>query len=394
MIDFSLTTEEQGVLDTVRAFVTKEVMPFESILLRRAIEGTDPSPGLTREEQRTLQAKGREVGLWGLDTPEELGGLNLPPHLRALIYLELGRTFVPFRPGGHVSSILLLANDQQKREYTIPAIEGLRTAECVAISEPGGGSDVRAMRTSAKRDGGDYVINGEKMWISNGGEADFIIVFARTTDDPGESGITCFIVDRSMGFTSKNIPLMGGQDLVAQLTFNNVRVPARNVLGEVNKGFNLLIDWVYENRLLLLSPRNVGACERLLQMAIEWSNQRKTFGKLLRERENIAFWVAESDMEIRAAKLLVLNGAWKATKGMDFRHEAYVAKTYVARVANQIADRVLQIHGGLGYAMELPIQRWYRDLRVERIYEGADEMNLAGMARNLFKGNIAPGQIF
>jgi acyl-CoA dehydrogenase len=394
MIDFSLTTEERGILDTVRAFVTKELVPFESILLRRGITGTDPSPGLTGEEQRGLQAKGREVGLWGLATPEEFGGLDLAPHVRALIYLELGRTFVPFKPGGNVMSILLLATEEQKREYTIPAIQGLRMGDCVAISEPGGGSDVRAMRTSARRDGDDFVINGEKMWITNGNEADFITLFARTTDDAGEPGVTGFIVDRNMGFTSKNIPLMGANDPVALLTFNDVRVPARNVLGEVNKGFRLLIDWVYENRLLLLSPRNVGACERLLEMAIEWSNQRKSFGKLLRERENIAFWIAESDIETRAAKLLVLNGAWKATMGMDYRHEAYVAKTYVARIANQIVDRVLQIHGGLGYAMELPIQRWYRDLRIERIYEGADEMNLVGIARNLFKGNIAPGQIF
>jgi acyl-CoA dehydrogenase len=392
MIDFSLTDEVVAILDTVKAFRLKVLMPYENILLQRAISGTDPSPTLTWEEQTALQQKGREIGLWGINTPEEFGGMPLSPLLQSMINMELGKTFVPYRVGGNAPSILFFANEEQKQEYTIPNVEGQRNGNAIAISEPSGGSDVSAMRTTAIRDGDDFIINGEKMWISNGSEVDFLVVFARTPREGDENGITGFIVDRAMGWTSSDIPLMGSEK-VALLNFNDVRVPARNVIGEVNGGFKLLIDWVYENRLVLLAPRNIGACERLLEMAIDWANTRKTFGKFLRERENIAFWVAESDIEIRAAKLLTFNGAWKMSAGMDYRHEAYVAKVYAARIANQVVDRVLQIHGGMGYAMEMPIQRWYRDLRVERIYEGSDEMNLVGIARNLFKGNTQPGQV-
>ena len=392
MVDFALADEEQAIIDTIKTFVDRELKPFESVLLRRGIEGNDASAGLTYEELTGLQAKGREIGLWGISTPEKFGGMPLSPMLQALINIELGRTFVNFRIGGSAPSILFLANDEQQREYTIPTIEGQRRGDAIAISEPGGGSDVNAMRTTAIRDGADFIINGEKMWITGGDHVDFITVFCRTPGEGDENGITGFLVDKAMGWTSTDIPLMGNEK-VALLHFSDVRVPARNVIGEMNKGFKLLIDWIYDNRILVVAPRSIGACERMLDMTVDWANTRQTFGKFLRERENIAFWVAESDIEIRAAKLIVMNGAWKISEGMDYRHEAYVAKVYAARIANQVVDRVLQIHGGMGYAMEMPIQRWYRDLRIERIYEGSDEMNLAGIARNLFKGNVRPGQV-
>jgi acyl-CoA dehydrogenase len=391
MVDFALSEEEQAIVDTVRVFVDRELKPFENILLRRGIEGPEASPGLTYEELTVLQAKAKEIGLWGITTPEQFGGMPLSAMLQALINIELGRTFVNFRIGGSAPSILFLANEDQLREYTIPTVEGQRRGDAIAISEPSGGSDVTAMRTTAIRDGDDFIINGEKMWITGGDHVDFITVFVRTPGE-GEGGITGFLVDKAMGWTSKDIPLMGNEK-VALLSFDDVRVPARNVIGEINGGFKLLINWVYDNRILVVAPRSVGACERMLSMAIDWAANRKTFGKFLSERENIAFWIAESDIEIRAAKLMVMNGAWKIDAGLDYRHESYVTKVYAARIANQVVDRVLQIHGGMGYAMEMPIQRWYRDMRIERIYEGSDEMNLAGIARNLFKGNMLPGQV-
>jgi alkylation response protein AidB-like acyl-CoA dehydrogenase len=393
MIDFSLSPEEKDILASVSTFLSKEVVPLEEMLIRRGIEGVRKSARLSHEEEKALQDKARQSGLWGIRTPERFGGADLSPLLESLINVELGRTIVNFAFGGDAMNVLYHCNDEQQAQYLVPTIEGERHS-CVAISEPGGGSDVRAMRTTAIRHGDDFVINGEKMWITGGNDADYVVLFARTPEEGDPEGITGFLVDRDMGWKSSPIPLMGAADDVALLNFTDVRVPARNVLGEVNKGFDLLINWVYSNRLLILAPRNVGACERLLSMAIDWANNRKTFGKALSERENIAFAIAESDMEIRAAKLLALNGAWKATVGQDYRHEAYTAKTYAARAANNIVDRVLQIHGGMGYAMELPIERWYRDLRVQRIYEGTDEVNLAGIARNLFRGNVPPGQIF
>lgn len=393
MVDFSLASEERDILASVKSFIAKEVMPYEEVLLRRGIEGVRKSALLTREEERELQTRARQSGLWGVNTPERFGGADLSPVLESLINLELGRTFVNFRFGGEVLNVLYHCNAEQQETYLTPTAEGDREM-CVAISEPSGGSDVRSMRTTAVRDGDDFVINGEKMWITGGNEADFAVVFARTPGEGDPDGITGFLIDREMGWGSKNIPLMGAADSVAMLSFTDVRVPASNILGEVNKGFALLIDWVYSNRLLILAPKNVGTSERLLSMAIEWTTNRKTFGKALSERENVAFDVAECEIQIRAAKLMALNGAWKASVGQDYRQEAYAAKVYAARAANDVVDRVLQLHGGMGYAMEAPIERWYRDLRVERIYEGTDEINMAGIARNLFKGNVQPGQIF
>jgi acyl-CoA dehydrogenase len=392
LFSLKLSTEEQAIIDTVRSFVTKELMPLEDELLRRAIESVETSPGLTREETLTLQAKAEKMGLWGVHTPEEYGGAALSPLIRALVNLELGRTFVAFRFGGEAASILFLCDAEQEKEYLWPVLRGERVA-CVAISEPGGGSDVRAMKTTAVRDGDEFVINGEKMWISNALEADFAVVFAKTPDE-GSGGITGFLVDRSRGWTSSHIPTMGATDRVATVSFKDVRVPASKVIGMPNAGFDQLMRWVYDNRLLVLAPRFIGASERMLSMGIEWARNRKVFDRRLMDYDNWAFTIAECDMEIRAAKLLVLDGAWKATTGSEYRHEAYAAKVYAARMANDVADRMVQLHGGLGYAMELPLERWYRDLRVARIYEGSDEVNLAGMARNLFRGNAAPGAVF
>lgn len=393
MIDFSLSAEEEGIVSSVRSFIDREVRPWEEVLIRRGVDGHPDGELLTHEELRDLQAKARQSGLWGIRTPERFGGAELGPLMEALINIELGRTFVNFVFGGEAMNLLYQCDEEQAETYLKPTIEGERRT-AVAISEPGGGSDVRAMSTIAKRDGGDFVLNGEKMWITAGHEADYVVVFAKTPDEGGPNSITGFLVDRDMGFTSSKIPLMGAADRCALLSFQDVRVPEKNVLGMVGGGFKVLIDWVYSNRLLILAPRNVGGAERLLGMAVDWANNRETFGKPLRDRENIAFAIAQSDAEIRAAKLVTLNGAWKANEGMEYRHEAYTAKYYAAKVANEVCDRVLQIHGGMGYAKEMPIERWYRALRVERIYEGSDEMQLAGMARNLFKGNLTPGAIF
>lgn len=393
MIDFSLSVEDEGVVKSVRSFVDKELKPWEEVLIRRGVDRASEGELLTHDELLELRAKARRSGFWGISTPERFGGADLSPLLQALINIELGRTFVNFTFGGDAFNLLYFCDAGQTETYLKPTIEGQRRT-AVAISEPGGGSDVRAMKTVAKRDGDDFVINGEKMWITGGHEADYVIVFARTPGDGSPGGITGFLVDREMGFASSRIPLMGAADRCAMLSFQDVRVPERNVLGQVDEGFKLLIGWIYSNRLTLLAPRNVGASERLLGMAVEWANNRETFGKRLRDRENIAFAIAQSDAEIRAAKLITLNGAWKASQGMDYRHEAYAAKFYAANVANQVCDRVLQIHGGMGYAKEMPIERWYRALRVERIYEGSDEMQLAAMARNLFKGNVVPGGVF
>ncbi|GAA0256116.1 acyl-CoA dehydrogenase family protein [Cryptosporangium japonicum] len=377
MVDFALSDEQRAVRDWVRTFVQRELVPLEPEVLRRERAG---EPGITREESRALQLKARESGFWGILTPEEYGGMGLGAITASLLEAELGRTFVPFRFGGAADNILFHGNEEQKRRYLLPTIEGERIS-CFAITEPGAGSDARAIRTSARRDGDDWVINGEKTFITQGNEADFVMVFA-----VAEEGVTCFLVDRDMGWKSEPIQTMG-QWGPAALVFDDVRVPAENVLGEVGGGFALALQWIGQGRYLLPS-RAIGSCERLIEMAVAQANSRTTFGEPLAERQAIQWMVADSVVELQALRLLVLHAAWQVEAGKDSRQAQSIAKLYGGVKANEIVDRVLQIHGGMGYTRELPIERWYRELRLLRIYEGTDEIQRRTIARNVLKGHV------
>lgn len=377
MVDFALSDEQRAVRDWVRTFVERELVPLEPEVLRRERAG---QPGITREESRALQLKAKESGFWGILTPEEYGGMGLGAITASLLEAELGRTFVPFRFGGAADNILFHGNDQQKERYLLPTIAGERIS-CFAITEPGAGSDARAIRTSARRDGDEWVINGEKTFITQGSEADFVMVFAVT-----EAGVTCFLVDRDMGWKSEPIQTMG-QWGPAALVFDNVRVPAENVLGEVGGGFALALQWIGQGRYLLPS-RAIGSCERLIEMAVAQANSRTTFGEPLAERQAIQWMIADSVVELQALRLLVMHAAWQVEAGKDSRQAQSIAKLYGGVKANEIVDRVLQIHGGMGYTRELPIERWYRELRLLRIYEGTDEIQRRTIARNVLKGHV------
>jgi len=383
MVDFSLSDEERQVRDTVRAFIEREVMPLESEVLRLERAGQS---GIERDVLRELQLKARRSGFWGVTTPEEYGGMNLGAVMSAIIAMENGRTFVPFQFGGYADNILYAGNDEQKERYLIPTIEGERFS-CFAITEPGAGSDARSIRTSARPDGGDYVINGEKTFITNGNDADFVMVFAVMPD----AGVTCFLVDRDMGWKSEPILTMGEWG-PASLVFEDVRVPAANVLGEVGKGFELAISWIRLGRFMI-PARVVGSAERLLQMAIDYANIRHSMGQPIAEYQAIQWQIADSQVEIEAAKWLTLYAAWRVQEGLDGRHASSIAKLNGAVMANNVVDRVLQIHGGMGYTKELPIERWYRELRLLRIYEGTDEIQRITIARNLLKVHAKLGGI-
>jgi acyl-CoA dehydrogenase len=382
MVDFSLTDEQREVRDWVRTFVRKEIIPLEPEVLRRERTG---QPGLEPGELRALQLKAKESGFWGVLTPEEYGGMNLGGVMAALLEAELGRSFVPFRFGGAADNILFYANEAQKEAYLLPTISGDRKS-CFAITEPGAGSDARAIRTTARQDGDDWIINGEKTFITGGNEADFTMVFAVTDKEKGASGgVTCFLVDREAGWKSHPIDTMGEWGPAA-LTFDNVRVPSRNILGEVGRGFELAMRWIGQGRYLL-PARAIGACERLLEMGIDYARTRETFGQPIAERQAIQWMIADSAVEIEALRWLVLHAAWQVDQGMDSRQAQSMAKLYGGIKANEIVDRVLQIHGGMGYTRELPVERWYRELRLLRIYEGTDEIQRRTIARNLLKGH-------
>jgi acyl-CoA dehydrogenase len=387
-MDFTLNDEQKMIQRTVREFVKKELIPYEQEVLRNEREGR---PGMDPEDIKRIRNKAKEIGFWGINTPEEYGGANLGPVMTALIQMELGRTFVPFSFGGSADNILYYCNEEQKEKYLIPVINGERRS-CFALSEPSAGSDAGNIKMSAVKDGDHWILNGEKVFITNGNEADFAMVFAVTDKEKGaRGGVTCFLVDREMGWRSEYIHTMGEWG-PASLVFDNVRVPEENILGELGGGFNLGMQWIGQGRWMI-PARAVGASERLLQMGIDYAKTRVTFGKPIADRQAIQWMIADSGVEIEATKWLVFRAAWLQEQGKDNRHAASMAKLYGSNIANQVVDRVLQMHGGMGYTKELPIERWYREMRLWRIFEGTDEIQRFIIARNMLRGHVKVGEL-
>jgi acyl-CoA dehydrogenase len=309
--------------------------------------------------------------------------------MTALISMETSKALIPFSYGGYADNILYMGNPEQKQRYLVPTIEGDRTS-CFALTEPDTGSDATNIQMPAVRDGPGWVLNGRKVFITNGLEADFAIVFAVTDKSKGhQGGVTAFLCDRTMGWRSDPIQTMGAWR-PAEITFDNVRVPDENVLGEVGKGFQLAMAWIGQGRIII-PARAVGQAQRLLEMALEYSRQRIAFGRPIAEYQAIQWMLADSAVEIEQAKWLVLNAAWKVDQGGDARHEASIAKLAGAGMIWRVVDRVMQIHGGMGYTKEMPIERVMRDVRVYRIYEGTDEIQRRSIARNLLKGHAKIG---
>jgi acyl-CoA dehydrogenase len=383
-MDLSLTDEQRGIRDWVRTFVSREILPLEQTVLERERRN---ERGLGLEELRELQGKAADAGFFGIQTPEEYGGVGLDAVTSALIEVELGRSFVPFRFGGEADNILFEADDDQQAAYLLPTIEGEKIS-CFALTEPGAGSDARNIRTTAVRDGDEWVINGEKTFITGGDVADFCIVFAVTNRELGANGgVTCFLVDREAGWQSAPIPTMGEWG-PASLSFQDVRVPHSAILGGEGHGFELAMRWIGRGRYLL-PARALGACERLVEMGMEHARNRVTFGSPIAERQAIQWMIADSAVEIEALRWLVLTAAWQVDQEIDSRQAQSMAKLYGGVKANEIVDRVLQMHGGMGYTRELPVERWYRELRVLRIYEGTDEIQRRTIARNLLAGHAS-----
>ncbi|WP_091019278.1 MULTISPECIES: acyl-CoA dehydrogenase family protein [Paenibacillus] len=387
-MNFELTEQQKQIQSAARHFVDELLIPLEPELLRNEREGR---PGIELRQIRELQQKAKTQGLWGIETPEEYGGANLGTVTSALLKMELGRTCIPFVFGGEADNILYLCSKAQQSKYLLPVIAGERQS-CFAITERSAGSDASRIQMRAERVADGWVLNGEKVFITNGNEADFAIVFAVTDvqAEPGK-GITCFLVDRDMGWTSEPIPTMGGDKSPSVLTFNQVFVPNGNVLGEEGQGLTTAMQWISRGRWVIPAIA-VGASGRLIHMAIDYVKERSTFGEQLASRQSIQWMIADSAVELEALKWLVLYTAWRVDQGLDARHHATMSKLYGAGRANDIVDRVLQIFGGIGYSKDLPIERWYREMRVWRIFEGTDEIQRMIISRNLLKGHVRIGE--
>lgn len=381
---FQLSHEQRAVIKTVRKFVNDEVRPLE--------EGLDPDESrLPEADYKRLVEKTKQMGLFNIDLPEDVGGPGVDLVTRCLLAIEMSQhnagLYAPcYDTFGHTGQIPLLsmwATPEQREEYLVPSINGEKRA-AFALSEPSGGSDPgRNIRTRAVKDGDDWVINGDKLWISFAHEAQFALVFART-GDAGRDGITCFIVDTDTpGFHVRRIVhTMRSTHPATELQLENVRVPARNVLGEIGRGFYLANERLSRNRIPY-SAGCIGLAVRAQQLTIEWTKMRQSFGKNLSEHQGVAWMLVENEMDIRTATNMVLNAAAAADQDRPFRTEAALAKISATEAASRVVDRCIQLHGGMGVSREMPLERWYRELRIRRIGEGATEVQKVIVSRDL-----------
>src|ERR1700730_2893053 len=339
-MDFGLTDEQRLILGTVREFVTQELLPLEAEAQRAELAGRSFPEAA---DIRRLQQRAKTAGLWGLLTPEEYGGANLGMLKTPLISMETSGALIPFSYGGHADNILYACNAEQKQRYLCPTIDGDRTS-CFALTEPDTGSDATNIQMPAVRNGTDWVLNGRKVFITTCLESGFAIVFAVKNKRKGpQGGVTAFLVDRAMGWSSQPIQTMGAWRS-AEIRFDGVRVPHENILGEVGKGFQLAMAWIGQGRIII-PARAIGQAQRLLEMALEYSRPRIAFCRPLAEYQAIQWMLADSAVEIEQAKWLVLNAAWKVDHGGDARHEASVAKLAGAGMMWGGRGRGVQTHG-------------------------------------------------
>jgi acyl-CoA dehydrogenase len=385
-MDFDLAEELQILQSTVRHFVDKELIPLER---EYRPEGEEMPEHLLRP----LHEKVKALGLWMLDVPQEYGGAGLDLLSRCVIQEEVSRTVaLPFRGnplfGPDVRPILFYCNEEQKQRFLYPVIQE-KMSICFAQTEPDAGSDPAGMRTTAVRDGDAYVINGTKRFISGAGHADYAQVIAVTDQEKrARGGISCFMVDmKSLGVVLERQwhTMMG--DAPWQIFFDNVRVPATNIIGKEGEGFSLGQKWITSGRIKGHGARSVGIARRALDMMIEYAKIRVTFGRPLADRQAIQFMIADSAMDLHAARLMVYECAWRADRGEDVRNLSYMVKIVATEAASRIVDRSIQVHGGLGLMKELPLEWWYRQLRSIRITEGTPEVLRWRMAQHLIRNH-------
>jgi len=382
-MDFTLTSEQRLIVETVRSFVEDELYPHED-----EVERLDEIPdGLAS----SIRGKALAAGLYAANMPAELGGGGLDALSMVLVERELGRAsyglqMLVERP----SNILLACEGDQRERYLLPAIRGERH-DCVAMTEPGAGSDVRSMTTRAVPDGGDYVINGTKHFISHADVADFIILFAATGEEHTSRGprklITTFLVDKAIpGLTvRRGPPCVSNRGYhQCELVFTDCRVPMASRLGAEGRGFDLLGQWLGATRLTVAAT-SLGRARRVLEAATEWAARRHQFGQPIGRFQGVGFQLADLATELEAAELLTLRAGARLDAGTMTDSDVAMAKLYASEMLGHVTDAAVQIFGGMGLMSELPVERWWRDARVERIWDGTSEIQRHIISRALLR---------
>ena len=382
-MEFSLSEEQRMLVDSARVFAEQELYPYEV-----EVEQSDQVPPALAQQ---IRERAISQGFFAANMPESLGGGGLDAVSLSLVERELGRAsfalqYLVSRP----SNILQACVGAQRERYLLPCIRGEKT-DCLAMTEPEAGSDLRSMQCRADRDGGEYVINGSKHFISHADLADFVILFAATGEEDSSRGprklISTFLVDMGTpGFSVRtgyhSVSHRGYHNCI--LEFDNCRVPAGQVLGEEHKGFAVANDWLGATRLQV-AAMCLGRAYRALENATDWAAQRKQFGQFIGRFQGVGFKLAEMKMRLEAAELLTLKAAWKTDQGTASDSDYAMAKLYTTEMLAFVADEAIQIHGGMGLMSDLPLERIWRDARVERIWEGTSEIQRHIISRDMLR---------
>jgi len=384
---WEMPQEFEMLRDTIRRFMQQEVKPLEDRLPHDAYT-------LEPEPLKKLQKKARDVGLWCFETPAEYGGAGLNLLGQCIAAEEAAKC----KMGAYIAgcgafgfdppNVIWKGTKVQIEKYGIANVESGEKA-FVAISEASGGSDPsRSIQAKAVLKGDRYVLNGTKIWISGAGQAKWGVVFALTGEEKGRGSITSFIVSTDRpGISLKPIPVIRSYSPY-EVHFDNYEIPVEDRLGGEGQGFALAEDWLLHGRVPYAAA-TLGIAEASLELAIEWAKQRKVFGSLLAEKQAIQWMIADSAIELRAAKLVVYQAAWNADLNKNIKVDASVAKVFGTETAGRIVDRCMQIFGGLGVSQEMPLERWYREMRIKRIGEGPSEVHRMVISRDLLGSNRA-----
>lgn len=392
-MDFSLPDEYRMLRDTVARFVKEELIPLEPTIIRREAErGLTDTPLIPPEDEARLTKKVKEIGLYGIDVPEEYGGQNLGMLAKAIVIEELKYSIVPFVLPPDSPNLWMLretCKGDQVQKYLLPYASGEKKS-AIAITEPGAGSDPAGMKTRAEYKNGKWVINGQKIFISGARKADFIIVMAVTDPAKGSrGGITAFVVDKgAKGLSIPSVFSTIGEHSPYAVFFDNVEVGDDQVLGEIGNGFAPM-----QNRLgvrrMEIACRALGYARRCMDLMIPQANERKTFGALLADRQQIQWWIADSWQEMEMVRWIAWRLAWRMDQGeKNWRRDAAMVKLQGSEMIARVTDRAIQLFGGMGVTKDLPIEYMYRACRAWRIYEGPSEVHRWFIARDLLRNGM------
>ena len=383
-MNFDLTHEQRMLVQTIRDFIVAELLPLE--------KEVEESGSLDPEKAREIQQKSMKLGLYALNVPESFGGAGLSTLDWMLAEEQFGHTsdILVRRAFGNVYDLLFKGTEEQVERWLLPSVLGERVFS-IAFTEPEAGSDVAAIRTRAERSATGWTINGKKHFISDGEYSDFFIITAKTNPDAGHQGISTFIIDKETPglLVGRDQPMMGlrGTSHV-ELFFDDVKLGPEALLGIEGEGFKLALETLGRVRLAQIGARAVGKATRILDLTVDYARQRSQFGKSIDQFQMIQQMLADSAIEINSARLALLQTAWEADHDRNVSARISMIKVQAAETLCRVADRAVQIYGGLGYCRDLPIERYYRDARIYRIYDGTSEIHRMVVARAISKGDL------